>query len=350
MALRDARTSRTSLIALALASVALFGMVLYPFASALLFAAVLAGAFHPWMERAARLLGGRRELAAALLTLAVAVLLVLPTTLLTVSLGRQVVEAVAFVGDTLQKGGVPALLDHLPPAMKGAARSVLDHMPRGEEKIQELADGQTGRAAAAVGGVLKAMSGVLFQTLAMLVAFFFLLVDGPRLVDWVGRVAPFGEERTRELLSDFRSVSVAVLASSVATAGAQAAAALVGFLLAGVPQPVFFAALTFVVAFIPAVGATSVTLGLSALLLVTGRTPDALLLLVWGLLVVSTVDNLLKPILMRGRIEIHGAVIFFALLGGLAMFGPVGLVADPLILSFFLAMVRIWHRDLRRTA
>jgi predicted PurR-regulated permease PerM len=56
------------------------------------------------------------------------------------------------------------------------------------------------------------------------------------------------------------------------------------------------------------------------------------------------VDNLLKPVLMR-RIDVHGAVIFFALVGGLAVFGPVGLVAGPLILSFFLAMARIWRGD-----
>ena len=56
-------------------------------------------------------------------------------------------------------------------------------------------------------------------------------------------------------------------------------------------------------------------------------------------------DNLVKPLLMRGRMEVHGAVIFFALLGGLAMFGPVGLVAGPLILSFFLAVVRMCQRD-----
>jgi predicted PurR-regulated permease PerM len=132
----------------------------------------------------------------------------------------------------------------------------------------------------------------------------------------------------------------------VATAGVQAIVAFVGYLITGVPQPLFFAAVTFVIAFIPALGATSVTLLVSALLFVSGHSHAALFLAAWGLFVVGFSDNVVKPLLMRGRMEVHGAVIFFALLGGLAVFGPVGLVAGPLILSFFLAVVRMCQRDL----
>ena len=65
---------------------------------------------------------------------------------------------------------------------------------------------------------------------------------------------------------------------------------------------------------------------------------------------VGFTDNVVKPLLMRGRMEVHGAVIFFALLGGLAMFGPVGLIAGPLILSFFLAVVRMCRHEVEAPA
>jgi predicted PurR-regulated permease PerM len=81
------------------------------------------------------------------------------------------------------------------------------------------------------------------------------------------------------------------------------------------------------------------------LLFLTGHGSAALFLALWGILVVGFVDNLVKPLLMRGRLEVHGALIFFALLGGLATFGPVGLVAGPLTLSFFLAVMRIAERE-----
>jgi predicted PurR-regulated permease PerM len=339
------RIARAVLIGLSLVSVALLGMVLYPFASALLFAAVLAGAFLPAFDRLTAAVGGRRSAAAGLTTAAVAVLIVLPVCLLAIILGREAIDAVGYVTDTLRSGGTSALIHKLPAPLRALADTF--DLSRDARGVQELAEAQTGRAAAAVGGVILATSNVLLQIGLMLVGFYFLLVDGPRLVDWVADVAPIGRARTYELLEDFRNVSEAVLFSSLATAGVQTAVALVGFLLTGVPQPLFFALVTFIVAFIPVLGATSVSLALAVLLYLTGHPTQALMLAGWGIVLVGFSDNLVKPLLMRGRMEVHGAVIFFALVGGLAAFGPAGLVAGPLIVSFFLASLRMCRRDLR---
>jgi predicted PurR-regulated permease PerM len=175
----------------------------------------------------------------------------------------------------------------------------------------------------------------------MLVAFFFLLLDGKRLVNWIATVAPLPGSQILEIFSDFRSVSVAVLRSSLGTAGVQSIAALIGYVAASVPQPLFFTLVTFVVAFIPAIGAASVVLAAAGLLFFTGHNGPAAYLAIWGIVVVSTVDNVVKPWLLKGQMEIHAGLIFFALVGGLATFGPAGLVAGPLILSFFLAVVRL---------
>jgi predicted PurR-regulated permease PerM len=162
----------------------------------------------------------------------------------------------------------------------------------------------------------------------------------------VSEAAPLKEGQTRELLSEFRNVSVAVLVSSAATAAIQAAVAMVGYLIAGAPQPLFFTLVTFIMAVIPAVGAGSVGVAVAALVFIGGKTGAAIFLLIWGTLVVGFTDNFVKPYLIKGRMEVHGAVIFFALLGGLALFGTVGLLAGPLIVAFFLAVVRICRREL----
>ena len=339
--------TRITLIVLAAVATILLAAVLYPFASALLFAAVLAGAFHPWLERLSARLGQRRELAAALLTVTVALVIVLPASMLTVAVGRQVVEAVAYVGDTLRQGGVPALIEDLPPTLRTPVRRALRHIPRGQDQIEDLAENHTGTAAAAVGGVLVATSNVLVQIGLMLVAFYFLLVDGKRLVEWLSRAVPMPDRHALEIFGDFRNVSVAVLVSSLATAGVQAVVALAGYLIADVPQALFFTLVTFVVAFIPVLGAASVSLVLAGLLLVTGHTGNAIFLAIWGVVVVGLSDNLVKPLLMKDRMEVHGALIFFAMIGGLAMFGAVGLVAGPLILAFFMSVIRLFERDAR---
>jgi predicted PurR-regulated permease PerM len=304
---------------------------------------VLAGLFLPAVDRLTRRLGGRRAIAAGATTFVVAVLIVLPASVFAIVLGREAIDAVHYVRDTLQSGGLPALVAKLPQPVREVVEAF--HLPRDGRSVQQLAQQQTGRAAVAVGGVIVATSNALIQVAAMLVAFYFLLVDGRRLVEWLADVAPIGRARTYELLRDFRTVSEAVLISSLATAGVQTAVALAGFLITGVPQPVFFALVTFIVAFVPMLGAASVSFALAGMLYLTGHPTQALVLALWAV-VVAVSDNVVKPLVMRNRMEVHSAVIFFSLIGGLAAFGMAGLVAGPLIVSFFLAIVRMCRRDL----
>jgi len=125
----------------------------------------------------------------------------------------------------------------------------------------------------------------------------------------------------------------------------QAGAALAGFFIASVPHPLFFGAITFFFACIPAIGAAAVCLVAALLIFVTGHPYMALFLAIWGVVIVGLADNVVKPMLMRGDAELDGAVIFFSLIGGLAWFGAIGLLIGPLAVSLFLAVLRIYRRD-----
>ena len=177
-----ARSSRLVLGVLVLVALLLMAGVVLPLASALLFAAVLAGALHPWLVWLAGRLGGRRQAAAVILTVCVVVLLVVPVTLLTVSIGAQVVEGGAFVRETLRDRGLPGLVASLPASLKPMANWVLGKLPVHGEEIGALAQNHTGEAARAVGGVVRATTGIVVQVAMMVVAFYFLLLDGPALV------------------------------------------------------------------------------------------------------------------------------------------------------------------------
>jgi predicted PurR-regulated permease PerM len=138
---------------------------------------------------------------------------------------------------------------------------------------------------------------------------------------------------------------VAVLLSTLATAGMQSLVALGGYLVAGVPNPVFFFVTTFVLGLVPFLGATVVVIAVAALRMLTGHLASGVFLVIWGLAVVGTIDNVLKPLFIRGGVPIHGAVIFFALFGGLIVFGPVGFLVGPLAVTFLVAVVRMYQRD-----
>jgi predicted PurR-regulated permease PerM len=346
----SARIERATLIVLIVLSLVLLAMVIYPFASALFVAAVLAAALMPWTERLAARLRGRRQLAAGIVTLGALLLLVVPIAAVALSLGREAVAGIGYVKETMSGEGVRGLINDLPAPLRTLVEKVLEQIPGGEERIQELTDTQRGRAAAALGGVLGATTQAIVQVVMMLIALFFLLIDGRALVEWLEEVAPLKRGHVRELMEEFRKVTVAVLVSTVATAGIQALVALVGYLIAGVPHVMFFTFVTFVMAFVPAVGAGGAGLVAAALVFFRGHTGRAVFLAAWALLAVGLSDNVVKPYLIRGGVSIHGAVVFFALLGGLAAFGPIGLLLGPLVVAFFLSVVRIVRREYPREA
>jgi predicted PurR-regulated permease PerM len=253
---------------------------------------------------------------------------------------KEAVEAITFVRNSLRDSGIEGLIARLPGPLQSMVQRALEMLPHGEEQLQSLA-GQGATAAAAVGGVLSATGKAVLQTALMLIALFFLLVDGEKLVYWLSGVIPSRRFKLVELLQDFRRVSVAVMVSSVVTAGAQSIVAAIGYLIARAPNVMFFTLVTFFTAFVPAVGAASVSLGLSVLMFLSGRIYAAIFLLVWGVLVVGLVDNIVKPLIIKTGLELHGAIVFFALLGGLAAFGAIGLIAGPVIVVFFMSVVRM---------
>ena len=211
------------------------------------------------------------------------------------------------------------------------------------------APAEAGRwAATQVQSVLAAVSDFAFELAMMLICFFFVLTDGKRLVDWMCAVSPMGAGRTRELLDECRLVARSVIGSNILTGIAQAAVATIGYLIAGAPKVVFFGLATLLASFIPSVGTAIVALPLAGLLYLMGKPIAALFLAAWALLIVSLVDNLLRPMLIKGDVQIHGAVIFFSLIGGIMLFGFTGLIVGPLALGLFASLVRFHNRDVRQ--
>ncbi len=338
-------TARLVLALLAALALLLTVLMVRPFATALFVAAVFAAALHPSTERLARLLRGRRSLAAGLVTLLLILAVVGPVATLVAMLVRQVGEGLRWARGALQSQGLEGLVAYLPQFLRDPAAQLLAELPQGTQEIQALLEQQGARAAGAIGSVVSATGTALVQTILFLVAFFFLLVDGAGLVRWIKEAVPLKPGQAAELFEDFRRVTVAVLASTIATAGAQAALALLGYVVAGVPNALFFGVVTFVVALVPIGLATLMVVALAILKIATGHLAAGIFLAAWAVGVVATIDNVVKPLLMRRGLSIHPVVIFFAFIGGMAAFGPVGLLLGPLVVAFLIAVVRLYQRD-----
>jgi predicted PurR-regulated permease PerM len=346
----DEKTRRRFLVLLIAAATVLLAILIRPLASALLMAAVLAGVFYPVQKWLSRRLKGRQSVAAGLLVFLAVLVIVGPILGLSAFVVDEGSKGVTFVADTVKSGGVSGLIERLPESVRGPAQQVVHQVEQRlgsdvEKTVSEQVQKQGAGAAAAVASAVAATWGFVFNSTMMLIALFFLLVQGSELVAWLDTVLPLAEGQTRELLREFKKVSYAVVVATVVTAAVQAAAALVGFLISQVPHPIFFAAITFFGAFIPAIGAATFSLLAALILLITGHPYWALFLAIWSVTVVALIDNVVKPLLAKGSMNMPGAVVFFSLIGGLGAFGPIGLLLGPLTVAFFVALLRIYRRD-----
>lgn len=349
------RRIRVAFAALFVLAVALALYVVWPFRTPLLLAAVLASALQRPFRRLTRLLRGRRTTAAVGMTLGLVLLLVGPLAAIVAFATSQVVKGLAFLRDELGIANVQQLarLKHggLSPHGEALMDRLLQPLHLSRTQLGDLIGRAASGAEHAVSQLLASSWRATFHTAIMLLAFYFLLVEGSRLVDWTKRVSPLEARQTRDLLDEFRAVSRASILGTAITACFQALVATLGYVVTGVPHAAFFGLLTLVASFIPIVGTLLVWLPACAFLWLLDSHAAAALLCVWCLVLVVGAEHIGKPFALRavlgGREEMHTGLVFLALLGGLEMFGLIGLVLGPLVFAFLLAMLRIYERDFR---
>jgi predicted PurR-regulated permease PerM len=341
------RLAFTLLFGLALA---LAAYVIWPFRAPLLLAAVLASVLQGPFRALTRLLRGRRAAAAVATTLALLVLLIGPLAAIVAFAAGQVVKGLGFLHDELGIENVSQLRQGM---LSPRARALVDrglgalHVSRAQ--LDEFAHRASTSAEHTVSQVLASSSRATFHTAIMLIAFYFLLVEGGRIIEWLRRVSPLEARQTRDLLEEFRAVARASILGTAIASLFQAITGTIGFVITGVPHAVFFGLCMLLASFIPVVGTLIVWLPAVAFLWLAGHHGAAVLLVVWCLVFVVAAEHIGKPLALRfvlgGQQEMHTGLVFLSLLGGLEMFGLIGLVLGPLVFAFLLAMLRIYERD-----
>ncbi|MEJ2066589.1 MAG: AI-2E family transporter [Deltaproteobacteria bacterium] len=153
---------------------------------------------------------------------------------------------------------------------------------------------------------------------------------------------PFSATERENILRRIVDMIHATIYGGVIVALVQGGLGALGFLILGLPTPVFWGTLMAFLSFVPIVGTSLVWLPAAVILFVQGTYLKALILLAWGAIVVSLSDNLLRPILIGGRTQVHTLLLFFGILGGLKVFGFLGLIAGPLVITICLAMIDIY--------
>ena len=312
-------------------------LMLQPFVGVLLWAIVLVVVFYPAHRKLVSWTGNPGT-AAALSTLLVIVAILLPVVLVSYAVARERRGAV----ENFQ-GGLGRILDM--PAIQPVVRWLNQYVDvtawrSGDYVAEHL---QTWSAAIAgptlmfVGGVLNA----LVQTLLVVFTMFYFFRDAESLREAIYDVVPLEYAQSHDIVMRTREVIGATIYGVLAISAIQGTLGFLIFLILGLPSPLLWGVVMFLMSMIPMAGAFVVWVPAALYLLLTGSYVKALLLTCWGVLVIGSIDNFLSPRLVGRRARLHELLIFFSVLGGLQVFGVLGLVLGPVLAAITLALIEV---------
>jgi predicted PurR-regulated permease PerM len=198
------------------------------------------------------------------------------------------------------------------------------------------------------GGTLALVAKLGFGTLIMIVALFFLLAEGGRMLEAMIKISPLEEQHVRELAAEFDRACRAIVSATLLSAIAQGLLAGIGFYFCGLRSSVaLLMLLTMVLALVPFTGAAAVWIPVALYLyFIQGNSWAAAGLALYGAVVISTSDNIIKPLVLHGQSKLHPLLALLSVLGGIQALGPIGIVVGPMVVVFLQTLLKIIHREL----
>jgi predicted PurR-regulated permease PerM len=326
-------------------------LVLYPFLAAVLFAAVICVTTWPIYVRLHRLLRGRDTLSALLMTLLLMVVLIVPTLLLSKGLS----DAAHLFANTLApwfQGNADTLSErlHALPYIGPQLAEYWQQLSADREEVQKLLQAAYEPSRRLVlTGISVVGNGILQLALVIFIGFF-LYRDGMFITKKLQEAAlRLGGALGEELLQLSRSTVTGVMIGIVGTALAQALVACIGFLIADVPGALLLSIAIFFLSMIP-VGPPLIWGGAAFWLYSQGETGWAIFMVIYGLAVISSVDNFVKPILISRSASLPILLIALGVFGGILSFGFIGIFLGPTLLALGHTLFLRWLRTPREPA
>ena len=325
-----------SLFLLTLAVLVLCALLLHPFFSAIVGAIILAVITrYPYNWLASKI--KNRSLCAAIALVVVTLAVIIPTFFLARELGKQAYDTV----NSFRNGGhQDKLSSFIADRPELAARietftSSID--------VNNAARTTASYVGGNVAGILGNSIRIITQLVVMLFLLFFLFRDHAIALASLRWLLPLREDETTELIERVGDTILATALGRLTIAAVQGILAGLAFWVLGVPGVILWAFTLTACAMIPAFGSFLVW-GPAALYLgLNGHWGKAALLAIWGAVIVSTIDNILYPILVGSHLRAHTVTILLSVLGGITLFGPIGIVLGPVLFTLAATLLDIWH-------
>ncbi len=304
-----------------------------PYLQALILAAAFAVVFRTFFDRTAKILGGRRRIAAIVTILVIGIIIFAPLSFL----GFQVVREALDVYTRLSSGSglsLDAVLNNLGSRLPVPVLQ--------EVNLEESVKGGLAWLLGSARAFFSVTISLLLNAFIGILALYYFLIQGGAFRRWIVSFSPLPDNYDDVILNHLRTTVDSVIRGSLVIALAQGIIAGVGFAIFGVPNPALWGTVTAIAALIPGIGTAIVVLPMIIYLFATGATADGIGLTIWGVVAVGLIDNIIRPMLIKSGAKVHPLAIFISVLGGLTVFGPLGFLIGPLVMSLFFTLLDIY--------
>lgn len=315
----------------------LFWKIITPYAIVLLTAAVFAVVFSPldsWLRRRIRSIR-----VTALLTVATVLLLIVgPLTTAIFLMADQANDLIGRMPEIRTWIGEFSLTSH--PSYQALPDFLQERLSAVD--VSAAISSIATWVGSNLDNIFLRTADVLFKTFIFFICLYYFLADRDRVIEQALLLSPFRDKTDRTIIDRLSLTIRAVVTGSLTVAVVQGILAGVGMTIFGVPGALIWAGLVIIAANVPFVGTSAVLVPVIAYLLISGNVTGAIGMTIWAAVLVGGIDNFLKPILVEGKTRMHPLLILLSILGGLQVFGPIGLIVGPTVLAALLALLEMY--------
>ena len=334
-------------LAVLLFSLYLLFTIFQPFMHSIILSCVFTGLTYPLYLRLLNITN-RPMVASLIVLLCLTFLVALPITLMIIGLIPQAASSFSAINNWLADKHMATLLDAYVQPLLLWVHNLFPELDVQSFNIQDSVISTTRQAGQfmlnAGTYILSNIARFVIHFVLILLMMFFLLMDGAGLLSKLQYYAPLKPEQTQGIMDGMRRMAKAVLAGGLAIAVLQGLAGGIAFAIVGLPA-MFWGFVMVITAFIPVFGTSLIWIPAAIGLYATGQTGSAIFLAVWGVAVIGSIDNFLRPVLMRGGANVPLLFTFLSILGGINVFGIVGLLYGPMILGLAATMLEIYGEE-----
>ncbi|MDE1875051.1 MAG: AI-2E family transporter [Patescibacteria group bacterium] len=321
-------------IALLLIATVWTAALFWPFIDALALSFMTAVIIRPVYQYLLRAFNGRRTVAALAAVAFVIIVVLVPLAFLTF---EAISQAVSFFSG-IQQGSGP-----------NAANALLSYIAQPIQAMLPNISTDASGSASSITSLFASAKNVFSFTITFaldlflaIVALFYMLRDGRQFRKAIIELSPLSDSYDEAIIVKIERAVNSVVRGSLFVALIRGILTAVGFAFFGVPHPIFWGAVTAIVSLLPSIGMLITLVPAVVYLWMTSSIGAAIGLAIWGIVIISFIDNIVQPIIMGKGFQVHPLFVLISVLGGLIFFGPVGLLLGPLVLALFSALLEIY--------